>query len=88
MNSIVCVMCMIKEESCQHLFIECKYAQLVWSLCLNWLGIKFVRHNDPKIHFESFHCAQASYKKNLVWKGVWAAIVRCIWDQRNSILFN
>ena len=35
----------------------------------------------------SFHIAQASSKQNLVLKGVWDAIVRCIWDQRNSILF-
>jgi len=87
MNSIVCVLCQAKEESCQHLFIECKYAQQIWSLCLKWLGILFVQHNDIKDHFVSFHIAQASSKQNLVLKGVWAAIVRCIWDQRNSILF-
>jgi len=28
-----------------------------------------------------------SYKQNLVWKGVWAAIVRCIWDHRNLVVF-
>jgi len=87
MFSTVCGLFQIKEESFQHLFIECKYAQLVWSLCLNWLGIVFVQHNDPKSHFVSFHCVQASCKQNLVWKGIWAAVVRTIWDQRNSILF-
>ncbi|XP_068475067.1 uncharacterized protein [Phaseolus vulgaris] len=30
----------------------------------------------------------ASGKQNLVWKGIWAAVIRGIWDQRNSILFN
>nr|AER13160.1 putative non-LTR retroelement [Phaseolus vulgaris] len=87
LNSIACVLCQIKEESCQHLFIECLYAKQVWSLCLKWLGILFVQHNDLKDHFVSFHIAQASSKQNLVLKGVWAAIVRCIWDQRNTILF-
>jgi len=28
-----------------------------------------------------------SLKQNLVWKGMWAAIVWCIWDQRNHIAF-
>jgi len=88
MDTTVCVLCKIKEESCQHLFIDCKYAQLVWSLYLQWLGFEFVQHNDLKSHFVSFHCAQASSKQNLVWKGIWAAIVRSIWDQRNSIVFN
>jgi len=46
-----------------------------------------VHHNELKDNFVSFHLAQASSKQNLVLKGVWAAIVRCIWDQRNSILF-
>ena len=88
MNSTVCVMCMTQVETCQHLFIECKFAQQVWSLCLNRLGINLVQHNDPKTHCVSFHCVQANSKQNLVWKGIWAAIVRCIWDQRNFILFN
>ena len=87
MLSNACGLCQSKEESCQHLFIECKVAQLVWSLCLKWLGIMLFQHNDPKIHFLSFHSAQASCKQNMVWKGIWAAVVRCIWDQRNSILF-
>jgi len=47
-----------------------------------------VQHNDLKIHFVSFHCTQASGMQNLIWKGIWATAVRCIWDQRNSILFN
>ncbi|XP_068466293.1 uncharacterized protein [Phaseolus vulgaris] len=49
--------------------------------------ITLVQHNDLKDHFVSFHIAQANSKQNLVLKGIWAAIVRCIWDQRNSTLF-
>ncbi|XP_068479065.1 uncharacterized protein [Phaseolus vulgaris] len=25
--------------------------------------------------------------QNLVWKGIWAIIVRCIWDHRNNVIF-
>jgi len=39
-------------------------------------------------HFVSFHLTQSSNKQNLVWKGVWAAIVRCLWEHRNSVAFN
>ena len=55
MLSTICGLYQIKEESCHHLFFECKYAQLVWSLCLNWLGFMLVQHNDPKTHLVSFH---------------------------------
>ena len=76
-----------QDESCQHLFLECKYAMSVWSMCFRWIGILFVQHNDIKIHFESFHLFQVSNSQNLVWKGVWTAIVRSIWNQRNSVVF-
>jgi len=78
-NSTKYVLCQIKEESSQHLFIECIYAQRVWSLYQKWLGTTLVQNNDIKTHFESFHCTQASDKQNLVWKGIWAAVVRSIW---------
>ena len=76
-----------KEESSQHLFIECVFAQHVWSLCQKWLGIMLVQNNEIKFHFESFLCNQVSGKQILVWKGIWAAVIRGIWDQKNSILF-
>jgi len=75
MNTILCALCQAKDESYQHLFLQCKYAQWIWSVCFKWIGILFVQHNVLKTHFENFHLIQASSNQNLVWKGVWAAIV-------------
>lgn len=75
------------EESAQHLFLECIVAQRVWSLCFRWLGILFVQNKDLKNHFENFHLVHMNTKQNMVWKGVWVAVVRGIWEQRNSIIF-
>jgi len=69
LNTTMCALCQTKEESCQHLFLECKYALCVWSLCFQWIGILFVQHKDLIPHSESFHPSQSSNKKNLVWKG-------------------
>jgi len=55
MNSTLCALCQTKNESCQHLFLECRYAMSVWSMCYRWMGILFVQHSDLKTHFESFH---------------------------------
>jgi len=88
LESVVCALCQSEEESCQHLFLECKHARSVWALCHRWIGILSVQHNDCLIHFESFHLIQSSNKENLVWKGVWATIVRCIWEPRNLVVFN
>jgi len=43
MESTLCAMCQLKEESCQHIFLECKYAHWVWSLCFKWIGISSVQ---------------------------------------------
>ena len=87
LNSTVCPLCLLHEETCQHLFMECKYAQQVWSQCLPWVGILFVQHHDLKLHFQSFHLFQVSNKQNKIWKGVWVNVIRSIWDQRNLITF-
>jgi len=88
LSTLVCPICQIKEESCQHLFLECKIALRVWALCFRWIGLVFVQHNDIMAHFMSFHLIQSSNIQNEVWKGVWAAIVRCLWEHRNLVVFN
>ncbi|XP_068474698.1 uncharacterized protein [Phaseolus vulgaris] len=88
LSTLVCPMCQTKEESCQHLFLECKFALRVWALCFKWIGLVFVQHNDIMAHFVSFHLIQSSNIQNEVWKGVWAAIVRCLWEHRNLVVFN
>ena len=88
MQNTLCALCQTKEESCQHLFVECTHALWVWNVCHKWIGILSVQHNEIMIHFESFYLAQSNNKHNLIWRGVWAAVVRCIWEQRNSIVFD
>ena len=88
MNTILCAMCELKEETCQHTFIECDAAQRVWVLCFIWIGIVSVQQNAILSHFESFYLPQLSSRQNLFWKGVWATIVACIWEQRNFVVFS
>jgi len=38
-------------------------------------------------HFESFHLVHLNHKQNQVWKGVWIAVIRSIWEQRNLVVF-
>ncbi len=46
-----------------------------------------MQHKDIVIHFESFYLPHLSVKQNQIWKGVWVAIVRSMWDQRNLVVF-
>ena len=86
-NSSICVLCRESEETSQHLFWECSFAQRVWSLCFRWIGVLFVQHKDLRCNFENFYLVHMSIKQNQVWKGMWVAIVRCIWEKRNSVIF-
>jgi len=79
-NSSLCVFCKASEESSQHLFLDCIFAQRVWSLCFRWIGILFVQQKDLIDHFEGFHLTHFTAKQNLVWKGIWVAIVRSMWE--------
>jgi len=86
-NCSLCVLCKATEESSQHIFLSCIIAQRVWSLCLRWIGILSIQHKDLINHFESFHLVNLSIKQNLVWKRLWVAIIRSIWDKRNLVVF-
>ena len=88
LTSTMCALCKSEEESCQHLFLECKHAWRVWTLCFKWIGILFVQHNDIVTHFVSCYMVNGSRKQNFVWKGVWTSIFRCLWEHRNAVVFN
>ena len=85
--SKMCPLCQLQEETCQHLFMECSYAQKVWSLCMQWVDTSSAQQQNLKLHFQSFHLFQVGNKQNRIWKGVWVNIIRCLWDQRNLIIF-
>jgi len=65
----ICVLYQETEESTQHLFIECAFAQRVWCFCFRWIGILFVEHKALDFHFEHFHLSFLTVKQNQVWKG-------------------
>ena len=87
MNSSMCPLCNLSEETSQHLFLDCVVAQRVWSSCYRWIGVLGAQNKGIKNHLMSFYLIHLSNKQNQVWLGLWATIVSCIWDQRNLVVF-
>jgi len=85
--SPLCALCKLSEESSQHLFLDCGYAQQVWSWCYRWIGISGAQNKDLTNHFMNFHLTHLSNKQNHMWLGFWATIVSCIWEHRNLVVF-
>jgi len=38
-------------------------------------------------HFDQFHLFHVNQKQNLVWKGVWIAMVWSLWVHKNKVVF-
>jgi len=87
MTSTLCALSNLLEESSQHLFLECSFAQQVWSRCYRWIGILGVQNKDLMNHFMNFHLTHLSSQHNQIWLGFWAAIVNCIWEHWNTVVF-
>ena len=65
-DSPICVMCNLSQETSQHLFIDCAVAQRVWSGCYRWVGIVGVQNKEIRNHLENFYLIHLSSKQNQV----------------------
>ena len=63
-TSTLCALCNLSEESSQHLFLACEFAQQVWSRCYRWIGILGPQNKDLMNHLMNFHLAHLSNKQN------------------------
>ena len=86
-ESNMCVLCGMKEESCSHLFFECRLVWLVWSQCYAWLGLASLNHSDSRIHFQQFRLCNAFETVNAVWRTIWIVVVSKILSLKNKIFF-
>jgi len=86
--STTCSMCNMYEESVDHLFLNCDIARKVWDNYDKWIDNTTVRPHSILNHFQSFYLMKLNNKSNLVWLGVWVAVVWEIWVQRNKVIFN
>ncbi|MFS7939902.1 putative reverse transcriptase zinc-binding domain-containing protein [Helianthus anomalus] len=86
--TILCVFCGEADETSEHLFVSCSFAQSVWQLITQWCKVSsiyafgfrdlLVLHwysRIPKKKMKAFHA--------IILKAIW-----CIWRMRNDMVFN
>jgi len=87
-DSSLCGLCGLVEESCCHLFFDCSFARRVWGLCHRWVGALVASQIQPKCNFDHFRLSCASETVNNVRTTIWVGVVSELWKHRNSIIFN
>lgn len=88
MGDTLCVLCGNEEETTSHILVLCEESIKVWNMCLSWLGISSVNHNELICHFEQFSCLCLNKEGNRLWKSMWVSVVWCIWKHINRVIFN
>jgi len=53
-NSTMCQLCNLAEETSLHLFIDCVFAQRVWSRCYRWIGVLGAQNKGIQNHMMNF----------------------------------
>jgi len=88
MGSNLCPLCTKEVKTIQHLLITCEVTQRLWVKCDKWLAISSVRKIEVDSNFWGLSLSIFSAKANKVWKGMWLALAKGIWNHRNRLIFN
>ncbi|XP_021997739.1 uncharacterized protein LOC110894818 [Helianthus annuus] len=85
----LCVLCGDYAETCEHIFVACQFAQMIWQNIADWCKI------PPIIAFDlydllSLHetCSGASSKKKKVLHAVILVTMWSLWKLRNETVFS
>ena len=83
-----CVLCKRAEESMEHLFIQCHYAEAIWERLLRCIN---VHSNMPKSWTEfiqwCFKNGKGKTVRAQIFKGVLAEEVYGLWSEKNKRIF-
>ncbi|XP_058766163.1 uncharacterized protein LOC131639708 [Vicia villosa] len=88
LDSMDCPFCSIFPESLDHLFYQCQVTKEVWNRIILWLGkVANLSQED----FKSFGMIQEKVKNTKtkeILNSIWIALIWCIWNMRNTIIFD
>ncbi|KAJ0552768.1 putative RNA-directed DNA polymerase [Helianthus annuus] len=86
-QNLECIMCSEYDESCDHLFVACGFAQVVWQVVCQWCKMQPLiafRLQDILDAYKSFG---GSAKKKKAFHAVCLVSLWSIWNLRNDMMF-
>ncbi|XP_022027924.1 uncharacterized protein LOC110929112 isoform X1 [Helianthus annuus] len=83
-----CAFCGEYEESSNHIFLSCHFAQTIWQNVALWCKIPSIVAFDIKDLLELHAYSPGSRKKRKAIHAIVLVVIWCIWRMRNEIVFN
>ncbi|KAM0003966.1 putative reverse transcriptase zinc-binding domain-containing protein [Helianthus debilis subsp. tardiflorus] len=87
-GSTTCKLCGREEETTDHLFISCNFAQSVWDFVSVWCKIRslYILELKDLVNIHNQVCGSAKWRKALFT--AIQATLWCLWKTRNDAIFN
>ncbi|XP_058741625.1 uncharacterized protein LOC131614011 [Vicia villosa] len=88
-NNLLCVYCAEVVETCDHLFLGCTFAKLMWLEVFDWLDVSANLGGElvSSLGLWIQECRNKGIKNGFASK-VWLAVLWSLWCYRNDIVFN
>ncbi|XP_021974524.1 uncharacterized protein LOC110869590 [Helianthus annuus] len=85
---LLCLFCSEHDETGEHLFVSCQFAQIIWQNIATWCKIPSFIAFDFKDILNMHGYNSGSWKKKKVLNAIFLVTVWCIWKARNEAMFN
>ena len=85
--ALECPLCKSDEESIDHLFLHCKRAAEIWSICMAWWGVSWCVSNCLPEWAAGWFGLCPLVRQGRAWNALFFAIIWTIWESRNNMVF-
>ncbi|MFS7936949.1 hypothetical protein Hanom_Chr05g00421751 [Helianthus anomalus] len=81
------VYCVENTETCDHLFVSCGFAQIVWQVVFQWCKLQPVIAFSIRYILDAHKFFGGSVKKKKAFHAVCLVTLWAIWTHRNDLMF-
>ncbi|XP_021990974.1 uncharacterized protein LOC110887709 [Helianthus annuus] len=82
-----CPFCGEYDETCDHIFAACHFAQVVWLVIAQWCKIPPIIAFGLKDLLDAHVAVVGSKKKKKVFSAIFQVVIWSIWKMRNEVIF-